>query len=264
MPEPILREAFDGWEEGNGIFNALQNLSDDLPWKDDPNVDQSVLDIEYFGNHSGSKFCSPIVKHLLGSSDTLSEAARITLAKIILSKYFHNWKSLWATNVAEYNPIHNYDMVEHRVLKGADSEAQVETDSTQHTGTDTLSHGLTQTTTHGRGNEETDYKYGINTDTSDPKPSDRSVSQESGQTATVDSGSDVTTKNLQDTSLLNRNKVGANEEEEDLSRSGNIGVTTTQQMLTAERELWVWNYFDQVFKDLDRELALMVFDPCRV
>ena len=54
------------------------------------------------------------------------------------------------------------------------------------------------------------------------------------------------------------------EETETLTRSGNIGVTTTQQMLTSERDLWKWNFFDQIFADLDRELALMFHDPCRV
>ena len=46
--------------------------------------------------------------------------------------------------------------------------------------------------------------------------------------------------------------------------AGNIGVTTTQKLLQEERELWIWNFFDQVFNDLDRELALMFHDSCRV
>ena len=45
-----------------------------------------------------------------------------------------------------------------------------------------------------------------------------------------------------------------------LTRSGNIGVTTTQQMLQSERDLWMWNYFrDVVFPDLDSVLVLGIY-----
>lgn len=45
-----------------------------------------------------------------------------------------------------------------------------------------------------------------------------------------------------------------------LTRSGNIGTTTTQMMLQSERELWIWNYFrDIVFPDLDSILVLGIY-----
>lgn len=91
-PEPILRDVFDGWNTGHGIFSYLAEVTE-LPWKDVETVDNAVLDIAYFGNHSGSKFCAPIVK-LSIDADTgfVTEAARITIAKILISKYLQNWK----------------------------------------------------------------------------------------------------------------------------------------------------------------------------
>lgn len=45
-----------------------------------------------------------------------------------------------------------------------------------------------------------------------------------------------------------------------LTRSGNIGVTTSQQMLQAERELWEWNFFEQVvYPDIDRILTIQIY-----
>ena len=41
-----------------------------------------------------------------------------------------------------------------------------------------------------------------------------------------------------------------------LKRSGNVGVTTSQQMAQSEIELWKWLYFEDVFKDLDKILTL--------
>lgn len=239
-PEPILRDVFDGWNTGSGIFNYLAQITD-LPWKDVETVDNAVLDIAYFGNHSGAKFCAPIVKLSIDDeTGFVPEAARITIAKILISKYYQNWKHLWDTNVAVYNPIHNYDMTENRDLLTADSMSEKGSSENE----DVTEHGRTQT--------EMDYKYGLNTDTESPKPSDKIHSTEGGDTTTTSENTNQ------------RNRVGAGEEQETTHRAGNIGVTTTQKLIEEERNLWLWNFFDQVFNDLDRELALMFHDPCRV
>ena len=239
-PEPILRDVFNGWNTGNGIFSYLSKIAD-MPWKDVETIDETVLDIAYFGNHSGAKFCSPIVKLSIDAeTGYVTEAARETIAKIIVAKYFQNWKHLWETNVAVYTPIHNYDMTENRNLRTADSMAEKD----HAVGNDTAHYDRTQT--------EMDYKYGLNTETENPKPSDKVHSTE-GVSISIDS-----------TNTNNRNRVGAGEEEETIHRAGNIGVTTTQKLIQEERDLWLWNFFDQVFNDLDRELALMFHDPCRV
>ena len=246
--EPILRDVFSGWETNDALFRYIKNAANStidgaeqqLPWLDSRFVYQDVLDTEYFGNHSGSKFCSPLVKHFIGDDGFVTDDGRRTLARIIVSKYFPNWVHLWSVTDVSYTPINNYDMQEVRTKRSADSSSV--TTGTQ--GQEEIS--------HGRTTDNMDYKYGINTDTDDPKPSDKYYSEEGGKT-TTDS-----------TSAGMRNRVGANEEVESTRRSGNIGVTTTQNMITEERKLWLWNYFDQVFGDLDRELSLFVYDSCRV
>lgn len=266
--EPILKDVFD-WES-NGIFSAIYSVaaskSLEVPWDSD---DAVILDMDYFANRSGAKFCSPLVKTMLAvesytTDGKLNTVATQKLATIILKKYYPNISALWRATSVDYNPIHNYDMVENRTLRKAESEASVESDTTTHTGTDTLAHGLVETVNPGMTTDQLDYTYGINTDPDSPKPSGKTYTEEGGESVTTNSGSDVTTKNLQDSSSTATNKAGAGEEEEEIHRSGNIGVTTTQQMLTSERELWKWDYYEQVYEILDKELALAVCDPCRV
>lgn len=259
--EPILRDVFTGWTTGEGIFDVLED-NGNLPWSGDTSIDNSVLDVAYFGNHSGGKFCSPLVKLLIDDGE-VTAAGRVIIAKIILSKYLKNWDRLWETNVVAYSPIHNYDMTEERTRKSANSEAEVASENQSHTGTDTLEHGKVETIEHGREFESTEYIYGLNTE-DEPKPSDKTSSGEDGETVTTNSGSDVNTKNLADTKSNNRNLAGAEEEEEEIHRAGNIGVTTTQKLVEEERQLWRWNFFEQVFNDLDNELALAFHDSCRV
>lgn len=238
MYNPLLREAFADGISGSGIFNALSGLGVDLPW--DGVAEAETLDIEYFGNHSGAKFSSPLVVSLLNGEDQLTEQQMETLARIIWTKFSEPWKHLWATNVVEYNPIHNYNMTDERELIRGESEARAIHDSS------------VDTTTHGRTSESKDYVSGLNSTDEIGKFSGRGVSEEGGTTGVTGIGD------------RKDDAVKAANERETTTRSGNIGVTTTQQMLTADRDLWAWNYFDHIYKDVDTVLALSIYDPCRI
>lgn len=262
-PEPILRDVFSGWELGTGLFSFLAAQTT-MPWANSANVDNSVLDIAYFGNHSGGKFCAPIVKLLINNEGVIPNAARVTIAKILISKYLNNWTRLWETNVAVYSPIHNYDMYEQRDLVTTDDNVETTDGELSRTGTEDLTHGMVESTQHGRTEDNVGYKYGLNTTVYQQNPSDENVSTEGGATVTTDSGTDTTTRNLVDSTnqTVTEDKEGT--EHEETHRYGNIGVTTTQKLIQEERDLWLWNFFDEVFNDLDKELALAFHDPCRV
>ena len=264
-PEPILREVFEGWDTGNGIFSVLGQLTDlPMPWAEATFVDSTVLDIEYFGNHSGGKFCSPLVKHLLGDEDVLTSRDRVTIAKILATKYLNNWNKLWATNVVSYNPIHNYDMNEERDTVKTEDNSEQTVGTVGRTGTVTDAHGKTETVQHGRGSRETDYQYGMNNTVPLTKASDDTVIQENGSTVTTNGGNDTQTRQLTDSTNATVSEDNSSEEHVEIHRYGNVGVTTSQKMLEDERVLWAWNFFEQVFKDIDNELGLSYQDPCRV
>lgn len=87
---------------------------------------------------------------------------------------------------------------------------------------------------------------------------ERTESKESSQTVTNDlSTSNSTNSNLSDST--SSSDEGGSNENRNLSRSGNIGVTTSQQMIESERELWVWDYFKQIFEDIDSIITIPVY-----
>lgn len=45
-----------------------------------------------------------------------------------------------------------------------------------------------------------------------------------------------------------------------LTRSGNIGVTTTQQMIESEIELWKWAYLDTIFAQVDSLITCPLYE----
>lgn len=62
-----------------------------------------------------------------------------------------------------------------------------------------------------------------------------------------------------DTSKEKRTDDLENHTDRTLTRSGNIGVTTSQQMIESERQLWLWKYFDIIFKDVDSLLTIDIY-----
>lgn len=52
---------------------------------------------------------------------------------------------------------------------------------------------------------------------------------------------------------------GTTSNQRQLTRSGNIGVTTSAQMIEQEIELWKWNFFSRVMSDIDKTLASGVY-----
>ena len=79
-------------------------------------------------------------------------------------------------------------------------------------------------------------KGGANTTTFNTTDTDN------GTQTFLDGGSDTNTRNYE------------------MTRSGNIGVTTSQQMIESERAVWMWNFFhDVVFPDIDRVLTIQIY-----
>lgn len=149
----------------DGIFVDLSALS--APWS--AVIDGTVLNMEYYGNHSGRKIISPLVESLLSEdSTTLSAQNQRQLAQLAMAKYGKNWERLYDTLSLEYNPINNYDMKETEEELGTNT-GTVSTDNATtygkkltHTGTQTdvdeITYGKTVKTDRSTDtNTQTDY-----------------------------------------------------------------------------------------------------------
>ena len=97
----------------------------------------------------------------------------------------------------------------------------------------------------------------------DTKDVDSTVSN-SGTVTTARTGTDTMTYNTTDadTGMQTNAESGTNTTTRNyrLTRSGNIGVTTSQQMLAQERDAWIWNFFREiVFPAVDRVLTIPIY-----
>lgn len=301
--EPEIRLE-DAWNYFNAVSRVgIFELIDDAPWE---GIELSSRDLndEYFGNHSGSKFCSPIVKRFLGEDETLSVSAKSRLAHIITTKYIAQWSRLWNTYILseDYDPFENYNVTE--TIDGTIADTGTDTwaygkvstlahghiealehgkvNTLQNGKVNTLTHNTTETTTPLKTETTVDSVKGFNS--SESVESNRSVyteggtiavaktgsdtSTNSGSDISTDSGTDTTRNTGSDTTTLSGSDVETKnlqrKNDVETTRRGKIGSTTQQYILKEERSLWVWNFFEQIYRDVDNVLTIAYQDPCAV
>lgn len=116
--------------------------------------------------------------------------------------------------------------------------------SAESTGTESATNGGTDTTVTSTSlmSHSTD-SVNRNIGTEDGRDDTRHDDEER-KSVTTDGGN-VTVNNTEDVTT---------------QRSGNIGVTTSQQLLQSEISLWKWNFYKSVFDDVDTYMALSLFD----
>lgn len=226
-----LNSVYPEWVT-KGIFSYLNAL--EVPWKND--VSGNQLDIIYHGSRSGNKIIGSLIENYL-DNNTVSDDNKIIIAQAIYTIYIKNWNALYKTLSLEYNPIENYSMTE--------------TENVQDTHKGTLESNGNNTNTYTEttlvNDTSNNQLWGFNS--TDSVNSDK---QTGDTTRDVESTMDSTHKNTdRETKDITSDRT--------LKRSGNIGVTTSQQMIESERQLWLWNFFESVFSDIDKILVLKIY-----
>lgn len=268
----------DVMPDDTGIFEKLAIIG--MPWEDDPLA--SVLDMYYAGNHY-DRLIAPMVVKNLDSNKKITSSKLGNFASIIWAVFGDKWSHIWQALQSEYNPISNYDMVE----EGSDETKKTGTDTNVKTGSRDNSGAITRTgsqRTQGdvkrtgsvedagvaSDNTTTDSTYGFNSNSA--VPSDVSSTNHKN-TQTFNNLNDNT-----DTTLTYNNLADTDSRKETynniqdqlthnttdklthrLTRSGNIGVTSSQQLIESELSLRSWLFFENVMRDIDSILTLNIY-----
>ena len=314
-----------------GIFTQLA-LDNTIPWE----TPASSLNMVYYGNHSGQKSASPMVRTLadVNTDGKLTVANEKTLADIAVDMFGENWIKQYATLSFEYDPISNYNMEERETpaettrtrtpAETTETETPAETTTTTtpaETTTTTTPAETTVTetpaettktltpaettvtdtpaeTTASGGNEAGIFGFNsseaVGSDTLTASTSYTTDAAGTVKTETDTAGTEKTETDTAGTVKTETDTAGTVKTETDtagtvktetdtagtvvhttqepetetfevdsdrvLTRAGNIGVMTTQDMIQQERDVWTWNFFyDIVFRDLDKLLTLQVY-----
>lgn len=187
--------------------------------------------------------------HIKPSIDAVVKSAVLSY----VTKYSYKYDALFETETFDYNPIENYDMTEimtndttettygkvSTLTKVKDSQDERTLDTTDETTPDlTDTHtlnSLTNTQTNeiagfdSAGFNDADKKTDVGTGSETTTTTGTSTTTHSGTDTMAHTGTDTDTDTLSGKDSEVRNYT--------LTRSGNIGVTTSQQMVTSQREV---------------------------
>lgn len=271
IPLVTLNEAFSDYETKGGIFSNIDNL----PWSSVMTGDQ--MDTLYFDTHSGERFSSRIIINRMRFNGLLSSADRKTIATLVYARFRTQWSRLWATMNPDYDPLNNYKMQE--TAEGEESSTRTphltkgDTGTVQTTGQDTRTPNLTRNgtgTVKDEGSGTSNNQNGIwGFNSSESVPSDMSDGRATNNNTTTrdltdtETGTDTTDHTNTDTYNRSYTETGtdttAGKSSSKLTRTGNIGTNTFQNLLQQERNIWMFDFFEQIFKDVDSVLTIPIY-----
>lgn len=262
---------------GQGIFTALNELN--VPWKDE-NV-ASLLDLEYYTTF-GNRQTSPLVDYLIGDKKQLSIEDTQKLAYIIFNKFSENWNRIDLAFSKEYNPIWNKDGTEttttensaktttyekgnqtNRTTKGeqvnTNGYGEGQTTESQGATKTTNAYGQDKTTTENKTSAFNSSTYQDDTQSTETKAekTDTIKTDAVTNTTTEKAKTDKFTEGQREDTFTDGARTDTTQEGETTQTTtytfgGNIGVTTTQELLTAEFDMREkYNFFDIIFRNVD-------------
>ena len=247
--------------------------------------------LEYISNKLDSLYLSPTVEN---NQTYFNENVFIPL---VYAPNEYKYNTLYQTTLQKYNPVENYNMTETgEDVKGKQENSNEITENatnTQNLGaTKTVNTtDITNTNVYGKQTEniemqkkqgETDTttnkvsaydndSYSNDTQTTTKKEYDSNKdTQKTTKDTYTDTNTDKGTNTLNSDPVENTstnvyknvtiNKDGERTDTHTLSRSGNIGVTTTQQMLQQERDIAYFNFIDIICNDLKKVMCKLIYE----
>lgn len=164
------------------------------------------------------------------------------------NKYQINWKKLYDTTVLEYNPIENYDRME----DWTDTDDENITSARDNTRNTTNTVKSTSTNEIMNSVNVTDQNTAFNAGLADhAKQITDGDTTENGSITNTETGKDTENENVNGGRTGRHTKTGR--------AHGNIGVTTSQQMIQSERDLVVFNLYDVIAESFIENFCLMVY-----
>lgn len=155
------------------------------------------------------------------------------------------WEKLYATTTLEYNPIHNYDRTEEWTEEETGNRSESRTQSQE-------SNGESSATVQNSGEDVV--KNDVSAFNEAP------YTPKELQTTTVRTENSGRGKEKQTTDITDDTDENSSRNHKRTGREfGNIGVTTTQQMIESERNVVKFNIVNYIVEDFKQRFCLLIY-----
>lgn len=218
-----------------GLYQREPTLFDELELPGSMNKDVLIDNILYEAATLEAYYPDPnFMKFMIGRWSFMNQSV---------------WQKLYDTTVLEYNPIFNYDrkeewseneqMLDKRTLTGTERET-----STDNSSGEIRSSGTVQSELNVSGYNESSYV-----------PREQTIETPDTLTSNTSETDRIVSIDKNDTENMDRKRDNIR-----TGRAfGNIGVTTTQQMIQQERETVLFNMYKVITDSFIERFCLMIY-----
>lgn len=218
-----------------GLYQREPTLFDELELPGSMNKDVLIDNILYEAAPLEAYYPDPnFMKFMIGRWSFMNQSV---------------WQKLYDTTVLEYNPIFNYDkteewseneqMLDKRTLSGTEMET-----STDNSSGEIRSSGTVQSELNVSGYNESSYV-----------PREQTIETPDTLTSNTSETDRIVSIDKNDTENMDRKRDNIR-----TGRAfGNIGVTTTQQMIQQERETVLFNMYKVITDSFIERFCLMIY-----
>lgn len=218
-----------------GLYQREPTLFDELELPGSMNKDVLIDNILYEAAPLEAYYPDPnFMKFMIGRWSFMNQSV---------------WQKLYDTTVLEYNPIFNYDrteewseneqMLDKRTLAGTERET-----STDNSSGEIRSSGTVQSELNVSGYNESSYV-----------PREQTIETPDTLTSNTSETDRIVSIDKNDTENMDRKRDNIR-----TGRAfGNIGVTTTQQMIQQERETVLFNMYKVITDSFIERFCLMIY-----
>ena len=249
---------------------------------------------EYLYLNNGEMYLQPRFTMRVDNYNSLSILVKNTCTNLYQRKQYE-YERLYATTQLDYNPIENYNMSESGTdLKNGSVENTNSATETLNKGATTYSEtnvtgsssatsdmGEVTTTTTDSANtnsENATNKFINGFNSTESVPSENSTSTDSntssGESSSVTSPHKITnsnsertdTKEVEEGARADSKTISGNDSSiindtltHNLTRTGNIGVTTSQQMIESERQVAIFDFVKIVAHDIIKTICIALY-----
>ena len=223
-----IKELFEN-PSSIGLFKYMSEKNDEWGNFIKEHFEIPASDVEYVYNISGEKYISPLVVRFIRDSYGTKDAGYPInikwldmLSNLLKQRFYVKWEKLYNSLNFTYDPLKPYDMTisESNQLESND----ISTDTT-------TSESTTNSTSEGS-------RQGFNS--LDYQPVDKHTMNDNDESS----------------STKNRNSTRNESNDRKISRQGNIGNITLQELIEKERNVYDWQFMNVVYKDLDSILTI--------
>ncbi len=253
-----------------GIFGKMHTLYDNtLLFFKEGVFDPTVLDALYMTVHSGNKVASPLVEYYYKAGNGSQPYVLLGLVATLVQLFGEKWNKLYSTVSVQIDALNDIDITE--TVQREESAESIESYSsdtssggtTESTGSNVTTYDSTTKTQNTAQSDYNDAIFAFNSDVKAPTSKRDSINvnlstQERLGDDTVSNTSSTNTETTAETNATSNKDTNIGVEQT-TKRIGTSGSRTKQELIKQQREMLLYNFYKQMFNDMDSVLTIPVY-----